>query len=135
MSQAASDPNQASAATEPALHRPTIDSILEMADGDVEFLRRLFGTFTGSLADELAPLLAAVAGDDGEVIRRAAHRLRGSCAVIGARTLADALAAVELAGREGRLEAAREHAVGVAALVPRVQAAVAELLAAADASP
>jgi len=104
----------------PAVPPPTlgippldIEALSGLFDGDTEFVRQLLGEFVSSNRAShrwLVDSLAAAAWDE---VRQAAHKLAGSSRTVGARDLAAAADAVELAALGGRLE-------GIDAMVARV---------------
>ena len=69
---------------------------------------------------------AALAAGDLEGAAAAAHRLKGAARMAGARPLADLLAAVEQASRDGRPVEAGAAASGLASLAERTVAATLE---------
>ncbi|MDP3417761.1 PAS-domain containing protein [Falsiroseomonas sp.] len=102
---------------------------------DPEALRSLFGADPKRLAGLLASfregvkrdveaVALALAAGDLPGMAAAAHRLKGAARMAGARPLADLLAAVEMAARDGNAEAASGAAVGLPALAERTLAAV-----------
>jgi signal transduction histidine kinase/DNA-binding NarL/FixJ family response regulator len=102
---------------------------------DPEALRSLFGAEPKRLAGLLASfregvrrdveaVTAALAARDLPGAAAAAHRLKGAARMAGARPLADLLAMVELAAREGDAAAAGAPAAKLPALAERTLAAV-----------
>jgi len=102
---------------------------------DPEALRQLFGADPTRLAgllrsfreglqrDSEAVAVALAAGDLGAAAA-AAHRLKGAARMAGARPLADLLARVETAARDGEVEAAATAAATLPALSEKTMAAV-----------
>ena len=102
---------------------------------DPEALRSLFGadpkrlggllaSFRDSVKRDVEAVAAALAGGDLPGTAAAAHRLKGAARMAGARPLADMLAAVEVAARDGNAEAASGAASGLPGLAERTLAAV-----------
>ena len=77
-----------------------LDNLHTIAGDDSSLVDELLEQFIESATRELAQLCAAVdSGSMSEVIETA-HRLRGSCLVIGADTLSETLQAIEYSARE-----------------------------------
>jgi PAS domain S-box-containing protein len=83
------------------------------AGGVEDMLETLVASFLQDAPSRLAGIEEAVSASDGERIRLTAHAYRSSAAQLGARALAEGLQALELAGRDGDLVAARGLADGV----------------------
>ncbi len=66
---------------------------------------RVYADTSGEAVDRLR---TATQGGDAEAIRQAAHSLKSSSANVGATLLAARLKDVELSGKEGRLQDARD---------------------------
>jgi signal transduction histidine kinase/CheY-like chemotaxis protein/HPt (histidine-containing phosphotransfer) domain-containing protein len=81
---------------------------------DPSRLSRLFETFVEAATADLATLQAA---GSASARAEAAHRLKGAARMVGARMLADQASRVETAARTGDIEAAREAAEGLAAML------------------
>ncbi|MEZ4321500.1 MAG: Hpt domain-containing protein [Myxococcota bacterium] len=58
----------------------------------------------------------AYADSDSDELRRAAHRLKGAAANVGAKELADVLTRVERTAREGRIDAVSEDVARIPTL-------------------
>ncbi|CAO3375911.1 DUF3369 domain-containing protein [Azospirillum argentinense] len=93
---------------------PPIDVgvLATLFDGDMEFVGQLLQEFIVSNSASRDRLVAAHAAGDWDGVRQAAHKLAGSSRTVGARDLAAASDAVELACVDGRLD-------GIGALVAR----------------
>ena len=76
------------------------ERIGEITQGSAALLRR----FRRLLEQTLEESLPALEADDPETRRRAAHRLKGACANLGAVALQSAFEALEQAGPEGAPE-------------------------------
>ncbi len=61
--------------------------INEITEGDAEFAQELVQTFISSGEQQLLEIDAAISGNDRDGLARAAHKLKGACANIHARTL------------------------------------------------
>ncbi|PWC60815.1 histidine kinase [Azospirillum sp. TSH7] len=108
-------PQSASPPTPAIADLPPLDleALTALFDGDGEFVRHLLGEFVTSNSASHRWLMDALAGEIWDEVRQAAHKLAGSSRTVGARDLAAAADAVELAVIDHRLE-------GIAALVARV---------------
>ncbi|NKC34122.1 PAS-domain containing protein [Falsiroseomonas selenitidurans] len=104
---------------------------------DPEALRSLFGadpkrlagllaSFREGLVRDAEAVETALAGGDLEAAANAAHRLKGAARMAGARPLADLLATVESAAREGRRPQAAAAGARLAALASGTLAAMAK---------
>ncbi|WP_377809929.1 DUF3369 domain-containing protein [Azospirillum sp. A29] len=90
-----------------------LEALTALFDGDSEFVRHLLGEFVTSNSASHHWLVDALAGEIWDEVRQAAHKLAGSSRTVGARDLAAAADAVELAVIDHRLE-------GIAGMVARV---------------
>jgi CheY-like chemotaxis protein len=75
---------------------------LRRAGGDESLLRDLVQVFLGTYPAALAELHEAFTRQDGDVLRRVAHRLKGEAGTIGARNVARAAQCLEVPGGTGR---------------------------------
>ncbi|WP_042697221.1 DUF3369 domain-containing protein [Azospirillum sp. B506] len=108
-------PQQPSPPTPVTAGLPPLDheALTALFDGDGEFVRHLLGEFVASNSVSHRWLTDALAGEIWDEVRQAAHKLAGSSRTVGARDLAAAADAVELAVIDHRLD-------GITALVARV---------------
>ena len=90
-----------------------IGALTALFDGDGDFVRHLLGEFVTSNRTSHRWLTDALAGEIWDEVRQAAHKLAGSSRTVGARDLAAAADAVEMAVIDRRLD-------GIAAMVARV---------------
>jgi PAS domain S-box-containing protein len=74
--------------------------------GDEALLREMAAMFLDECPKLMAAIDAAIGNGDAPELRRAAHTLRGSAQVVGARVVAQAALALETIGRAGQLQAA-----------------------------
>ena len=95
---------------------------------DSELLEQVINLYLRESPNEIANLAQAVAQGDAPQIGRSAHSLKSSSANVGAMALSRQCAELELAGRSGNLDAARELHPKLAAEHERVQAALNEEL-------
>lgn len=94
------------------------------APGEPDPLAEILDVYEEDAAQVLERLEAAVAADDPEAIRRAAHRLKGASANVGARGLAARLAIVEQTSDRGATPALRALVVEVREAFPATLAAL-----------
>ncbi|TWA60524.1 signal transduction histidine kinase [Azospirillum baldaniorum] len=102
---------------------PPIDVgvLATLFDGDMEFVGQLLQEFIVSNSASRDRLVAAHAAEDWDSVRQAAHKLAGSSRTVGARDLAAASDAIELACVDRRLDgigglvARADHELGRAA--------------------
>lgn len=87
---------------------PVFDSAaaLALVGGKRELVVRLVDLFLEQLDASIAAIVAAVRAGDPEAQKKAAHALKGSAAVIGAKRLRELAASLEQEGRAGRCSAA-----------------------------
>jgi signal transduction histidine kinase/CheY-like chemotaxis protein len=85
---------------DPVLDRSVLDQVREDLGGPAP-LRDVILTFLGKTPAVLATLHDAAVRADADAIRRAAHLLKGSSALLGARALAGQCAELELLGQPG----------------------------------
>jgi HPt (histidine-containing phosphotransfer) domain-containing protein len=97
----------------PLLDAARVASWRSLYDGDdAEALTAVLDRFLATLGRHVESVRAASGGDDAEVLRRAAHGLRGSAGMVGAPALADAAAAVEDAAATGAFDRATLATIG-----------------------
>ncbi|PVG83977.1 hypothetical protein DDE18_06770 [Nocardioides gansuensis] len=77
-----------------------LDDLLEMGSGAAALVERAIDNFMAAGPTTLADLREAVAADDRERVRAAAHRLKGSALNLGATLVADLAAGLEEADRD-----------------------------------
>jgi PAS domain S-box-containing protein len=91
------------------LDRAILASLRELQSADQpDVLGELIDVFLTDARDQIEALRAAIACGDAAAIERAAHRLRGSSANLGATTLAAHCAELEALGRRPAIEGACE---------------------------
>jgi PAS domain S-box-containing protein len=94
--------------------------LLARFEGEPDLLRDVVGLYLGDCPKLLDGIRGAVERGDAQGLERAAHKLKGTVANFSARTSYDAALRLEVMGRGGQLEQARE-AVG------RLESALEEL--------
>lgn len=90
------------------LDAETINSIMDLMDGDVEMVLDLVDTLLESNPDLLSEIKLGIDNNDSPQIREAAHALKSSNAQLGALEFAKICLAMETAGKQGDLPQARE---------------------------
>jgi HPt (histidine-containing phosphotransfer) domain-containing protein len=76
---------------------------LERVEGDTELLAELVRLFLDEFPAQRAAIRQAIDAGDARALVAAAHTLKGSVGVLGARAAAEAAWALERVGREGDL--------------------------------
>lgn len=84
-------------------------ALRENCAGDEGLIAEVLELFRNESGGMLADIAAAVTAGEAVAIRRTAHRLKGALVSLAARPATDAAKALELAGADGDLAAAREH--------------------------
>ena len=91
----------------PALEHALLDELKNLQeDGEPDILVELADLFFEDTPARLAVLRAACEAGDAEALGQTAHALKGSCANLGARKMAETARLLEEAGRRGDLSAA-----------------------------
>jgi HPt (histidine-containing phosphotransfer) domain-containing protein len=101
----------------------------EATGGDDDLLREIIGIFLEDFPRMLEDLERALGAGDADAVRRAAHTLKGSVAVLGATALAAVAKDAEDHARAGDLDAARDDIARVQAEARRLVPVLEELLA------
>ncbi|WP_058557277.1 response regulator [Thiohalocapsa sp. ML1] len=103
----------------------SVEVMVERLDNDEEIAREIAGIFVETSQALLTELADAIPDGDPDVVRTRAHSIKGSAGNIGAVALQDLAAAMEHAGRDGRLDEAER-------LLPRLQASLDAVTAVLD---
>ncbi|RMH69745.1 MAG: Hpt domain-containing protein [Gemmatimonadetes bacterium] len=85
------------------LDMDVINDLIELGDGDTEFITDLIQTFLTDAEETIPQLKAAIEAGDAEKIRRIAHSLKGASANIGGIGIAEVGEQIEQKGRDGDL--------------------------------
>jgi signal transduction histidine kinase/DNA-binding response OmpR family regulator/HPt (histidine-containing phosphotransfer) domain-containing protein len=120
-------------ATGPAVDRGVLSALVAELGGDAEVRETLVGSYLEEGAAQIPELSAAAASDDRVSVRRIAHHLRSSSAVLGAVPLAELLRSLEDDARAATGDLAPAARV-VAAEYERVTEALSPLLTPASAT-
>jgi signal transduction histidine kinase/CheY-like chemotaxis protein len=132
---AVAPPGEGRVAVEPgALDRTVLDQLREDLGGPAA-LRDVIATFHDRTPSALATLRDAAVRADPEGIRRAAHTIAGTSAMLGARTLARQCAELESLGRAGAVPDALARVTAVEASFRTVEAALAAAVETATPAP
>lgn len=102
---------------------------MEATGDDEELLREIVGIFLEDCPRMIAELKASIRAKNAEAARRAAHTLKGSVSVLGAKALAAAAKDAEGHARAGDLEAAAAAFAHVEEEAARLAPVLEELLA------
>jgi len=89
----------------PILDSGMIATLFELDDGEGEVLRELVTLFSEDAPERLAEMKSASASGDGDLLRRAAHTLKGSARNLGAGRLAAVCEVMEERAKNGELRA------------------------------
>ena len=76
-----------------------LDSALQRAMGDKDFLKMIFDEFFKGVEEQLQAIANALQGSDGNLLRQAAHKFKGAAANLGLEQVAAAALALETIGR------------------------------------
>jgi HPt (histidine-containing phosphotransfer) domain-containing protein len=79
-------------------------ALLENLDNDPAFLKEIIGIFLTECPTQVAAIRTAIDTDNCSDVMKAAHSLRGSVGVFGAKTAVDAAQNLESMGREEKKE-------------------------------
>lgn len=99
-----------------------IRNLLDLADGDPEFVDELMDAFLGDAALQVAALRAAMATRDAGAAVRPAHTLKGMSLNMGGLRVADLARSLEELARRGALDGAPEPVAELAAAIDELAA-------------
>lgn len=100
------------------------DALLDLVDGDRDFLASLVETFRADCAAYLDAIRKAVDTDNAEALRQKAHGLKGAAANMQAEAVRAAAHRLEELGRAGGLNQAPEALQRLEAAVDRLMPAL-----------
>jgi HPt (histidine-containing phosphotransfer) domain-containing protein len=106
------------------IDRAALDVLLETVGGDLEFLGELIETFFEDSPEQLAAAQEALANDNAEALRRAAHSLKSNSANFGAMELSQKCKELEEMAKSGTLAGAAGLIDQVAAEYEKAEAAL-----------
>ncbi len=84
------------------------DNLLEIADGDLEFVREIAETFSEDALKRLSAIRDGIASDDLELIAREAHALKGAVSNFAVPAAQEAMSQVEQIGKSGSADGLRD---------------------------
>ncbi len=90
-------------------------------DGQPDVLVKIVTLYVEDAPRLIAAVRAAIAGQDSEALRNAAHALKSSSGSVGARRIAELAKSLEDCGRDGRLEGADGLLEEIEALFPEIR--------------
>jgi HPt (histidine-containing phosphotransfer) domain-containing protein len=111
-------PAEPAAKVEPAAEPPVeMDRLNDLTDGNVDSLRELSDMYFKQTTQQFEQIRAAIAANQGDVVRRVAHSCAGASATLGMKRLGQLMRDLEKAGAAGALteatqiceDAAREY--------------------------
>jgi len=85
-----------------------LDSALERAMGDKDFLEQMFLEFLSAVPGQVEEIKTALEQGDGASLQQKAHTLKGSAANLSADTIVATALHLEQMGREGNLQAGKQ---------------------------
>ena len=125
----------AGAGEKPVLDMSVIERIREMEQrGAARLLERLIETYTSTATKLMADAELALAHSDAVMVRHAVHTLKSSSANVGATTLSERFALVEVQAREGNTQDAEHEWPAVRIEYARAVQALQALLAVENAA-
>jgi signal transduction histidine kinase/DNA-binding response OmpR family regulator/HPt (histidine-containing phosphotransfer) domain-containing protein len=111
------------AGAETTIDRAVLDQLREDLGGNAP-LRDVIVTFLDNAPAALAALRDAAVRGDADAIRRAAHTINGTSAMLGARSLTEQCAELERLGRSGLVPDAANRVIAIEASYRKVEAAL-----------
>jgi HPt (histidine-containing phosphotransfer) domain-containing protein len=110
--------------TETLIDTEVLDQLI--ATTDAAFVEELLGAFLDDSPQLIAAMQQALADDNAEAFRRAAHTLKSNSASFGAVNLAALAKELEMIGKTGRLDGAGDALERLAAEYDRAERALQE---------
>jgi HPt (histidine-containing phosphotransfer) domain-containing protein len=90
----------------PVIDLITFNALKETTGAD--FIGELIDSFVEDTPEQIANIKTAIAAQDAESFRRAAHTVKSNAATFGANELAALARELEMMGRDGNFEAANK---------------------------
>jgi len=87
-----------------ALDPQAVETLKELIGDDPEIIRDMVDAFVEDVPDRLAEMTRGLDDGDAELVRRAAHTLKGNCLTFGALAFADACRELEETAKVGVLD-------------------------------
>jgi two-component system sensor histidine kinase/response regulator len=91
------------------IRRIDMSSALEAVNGDRDLLAQIFAAFLTESPRLVEEIQTALETNDAKACQMAAHTLKGAVRTFGAETASQIAAAIEVAGKKGHLDEAREQ--------------------------
>ena len=110
-----------------AIDQNVFDELFANTGGDPAFLDELIDTYRADSLTLLEQMRAALATNDVEEFRRAAHSLKSNSANLGATTLSGLAKELEMIARAGTLDGAAERLPQVQAETEQARAALEQM--------
>jgi len=110
--------------TETVIDTAALDDLI--ATTDAAFIEELLGAFLDDSPQLIATLRQALAEDNAETFRRAAHSLKSNSASFGAVNLSALAKELEMTGKTGRLDGVGDALERLAAEYDQVERALTE---------
>ncbi|KAB2891673.1 MAG: Hpt domain-containing protein [Desulfobulbaceae bacterium] len=82
---------------------------LEQTADDTELLQELINIFKDSCASDCALIRSGISRLDGAQVASAAHSIKGAAASLGIEAIREIALAIEMDGKEGKIEAAAQR--------------------------
>lgn len=101
-----------------------VDGLVELCDGDDEFMNQVLDLYVESFATTLQAIRDSVASADASALHRSAHTLKGASANIGARRIAALAETLQQLGQGGETEGADPYVVAIEEEYPKALTAL-----------
>jgi len=128
MGHAAGEPpaeEEQEASREPAIDSARLDELADLGDEeDPQWLALILDKFTEDASSRIIRLIVASETGDPVLLNQVAHALKGSCANIGARTMARIAQELQATGKSGSVRGASELIAALETEFARVRAAL-----------
>ena len=85
----------------PVIDKATFDELKQMSGDD--FINELIDTFLEDAPNMIAEIKSALADNDADTFRRAAHSMKSNAATFGANELAELAKELEMLGKDNKL--------------------------------
>ena len=91
------------------IDRSKLQGVLDLAAGDVEFVKDLTDIFNQRVPELTAALEKSLQAGDAALTEKLAHALKGTCGNLGAERLRQICEHLEICGRDGQLTKLSEY--------------------------
>lgn len=106
------------------INQEALTTLLDAVGGDPDFLQELLDEFFQDAPAQFQTLHSALAAQQADVFRRAAHTMKSNCNNFGALSLGQTFKTLEEIGKSGDLEEAEPLLAEAEAAYPEVKAAL-----------